>query len=174
MQTPDSHSHTIDITLDPPLASAHEASLWVEESEGGRETTTTGNVNGNGDGDDAMQGHPPSRPTLVLSRVDGAGGEQRFPLPAGAGAEGIRAKLRKSGRMLRVTVPIREVGAAVSKNNLPPADTLAQRRQSGSEVAAAITAAASGTCSGSGSDSAGLYKFNPVYPQLWKAPGFNP
>ena len=65
---PDARSHTIDITLDPPLSSAHEANLWVEEA---------------GDGGDVKWSSPSRRPTLVLSRVDGGGVEQRFPLPVG-------------------------------------------------------------------------------------------
>ena len=97
---PVSYHHTIDIALDPPLASAGEASLWVEISAGdpgglSHEASTGGRSDA-------------TTPTLVLSRVDGDGAEQRFALPHGARAEGIRAKRRKSGWQLRVIVPVVE------------------------------------------------------------------
>lgn len=74
MQPLTSYAHTIDVTLDPPLSSSHEASLWLEASDGGGKTESGSDHAGNS----------PSRPMLVLTRVDGAGGEQRFPLPVGA------------------------------------------------------------------------------------------
>ena len=72
---PVSYHHTIDIALDPPLASAGEASLWVEISAGdpgglSHEASTGGRSDA-------------TSPTLVLSRVDGDGAEQRFALPQG-------------------------------------------------------------------------------------------
>jgi len=107
MTSPTSYHHTIDIALDPPLASAGEASLWVEIATGA-------GVDPGGLSHAASTGGRPeaSRPTLVLSRVDGDGTEQRFALPHGARAEGIRAKRRKSGYQLRVTVPVVEDPAA--------------------------------------------------------------
>ena len=165
MTSPTSYHHTIDIALDPPLASAGEANLWVEIATGA-------GVDPGGLSHAAPTGCRPeaSRPTLVLSRVDGDGTEQRFALPhgayrrfggskpvprlrrpprarrvperndssetnkhpkkparrdrrltprslpfsihAGARAEGIRAKRRKSGYQLRVTVPVVEDPAA--------------------------------------------------------------
>ena len=79
---PDTRSHTIDITLEPPLSNAHEANLWVEET--GEDGKTDEGVDGDGRGGGDVRGSSPSRrPTLVLSRVDGAGVEQRFLLPFG-------------------------------------------------------------------------------------------
>jgi hypothetical protein len=77
-------SHTIDITLDPPLFSAREANLWLEGLEGGGAPTTSAAAHAKGGGGlSSSAGNSPSHPTLILSRVDGAGGEQRFPLPTG-------------------------------------------------------------------------------------------
>ena len=79
MTSPTSYHHTIDIALDPPLASAGEANLWVE-------ITTGAGVDPGGLSHAAPTGGRPeaSRPTLVLSRADGDGTEQRFALPHGA------------------------------------------------------------------------------------------
>ena len=79
MTSPTSYHHTIDIALDPPLASAGEANLWVEIATGA-------GVDPGGLSHAAPTGCRPeaSRPTLVLSRVDGDGTEQRFALPHGA------------------------------------------------------------------------------------------
>ena len=64
-------SHVLDIPLEPPLGSAREAGLWVEEPEG--EGVSGGGVTSDGG----------EVPTLVFSRADGGGVEQRFPLPMG-------------------------------------------------------------------------------------------
>ena len=79
MTSPTSYHHTIDIALDPPLASAGEANLWVEI------TTGAGSDPGGLSHAAPTGGRPEaSRPTLVLSRADGDGTEQRFALPHGA------------------------------------------------------------------------------------------
>ena len=68
MTSPTSYHHTIDIALDPPLASAGEANLWVEIATGA-------GVDPGGLSHAAPTGGRPeaSRPTLVLSRADGDG-----------------------------------------------------------------------------------------------------
>lgn len=132
--------------MDPPLASAGEANLWVEI------TTGAGSDPGGLSHAAPTGGRPEaSRPTLVLSRVDGDGTEQRFALPHGARAEGIRAKRRKSGYQLRVTVPVVEDPAADAPTAEEP--TATKEEQAGREEEAAQEPIRPDGPSCSGSDS---------------------
>ena len=175
MPTPASCCHVIDIALDPPLASARDARLWVEEQTArGPSEEKKREENKHHIAQREERAPCRGRPALVLRRVDGAGAEEErsFPLPmgecssarlrrvsppvidvaskgekircldavfhrlsfsggvmdacpaaasddvlttrpsrvtlAGAAAEGIRAKLKKGGRTLRVSVPVRD------------------------------------------------------------------
>ena len=82
MSTPPMAHHTIYIALRPPLLSAREANLWVEDD--GDASPDAPSLREGLSSSPASSSSPQGKPTLVLSRVDGCGEEMRFELPQGA------------------------------------------------------------------------------------------